>query len=385
MLSETVPQPSAIRAIALSAILAAVPTVMVITVAAIALEEAGASGVQVGIFAGLATLGLAVFAPLAPGLYARIGFSRVHWIGMVGIALCGGLFLATDGFAMWCLIGFLYGGVQAITWGTSETAIARFAPIASLGRTTGLFQTGMVGALALGPFLPLVFGLTADQAFAFAAIWGLVACVPLFLADTRSFDVQAEASSRSPFAFLKLFTAHPLIFVLAFASGCYEFGISAVSSAEAANAGASADVAATVAGAILVGSLSTQFLAGWLADRVGTRSIAICLSLALLTVSVGFGLRHDGAALWIAAVFWGAFGGALYTVGAVSLGHRFRGHDTGIALAGMIVAATLGGTLGPIVAGAALDTAGRPGLSLFVSLIATMVVVSAMLLRPKPH
>ncbi len=379
MLSDTVPAPSAIRAVALSAILASTPSVMIVTVAAIALEEAGRSGVEIGLFAAATTLGLAVFAPLAPGLYARIGFSRVHWIGMLGMPASALAFYLTDGFLLWCLVGFVYGAIQAIVWGTSETAIARFAPIETLGRTTGLFQTGMVGALALGPFLPFIFGLDTDAAFLVGVALGLVACLPLFFGPTGAFDAVAETGSRSPFAFLKLIRLAPLIFLFAFASGCYEFGISAVTSAEAADAGVAPDLAATVAGAILVGSLATQLLAGWLTDRMGVRRVALVMSGGLIMVSIGFALSSALWALWVAAFFWGAFGGALYTIGAVSLGHRFRGRDTGIALAGMIVAATTGGTVGPVLSGAALDIAGRPGLGLLVGTIAVCVFIASML------
>ena len=378
MIEQTAPPPTAIVGIAISAIISAIPAYMVTAVAAVALEAQGYSTTAIGVFAMLFALGLVVAAPLAPNLYRLIGLAHVHRLGLVLTLIGTTGFVVSDGFLAWCVFGFLFGSSGAILWGTAETAIARFAPIETLGRTTGIYQTVMVTGLALGPFLPLIFGLETNEAFLVAVVLSVIAWLPLVAFGATGFDSQRESETRSPFAFLVLMRRAPLPFLLGFISGAYEFGISAVTSAEAANQGYDPRVATTVAGVIMIGSMATQLVSGWLADRVATRWIAAMSGVGVLLTSAILAFGGLAHALWGAAFGWGAFGGVMYVVAAVTVGHRFRGPETGTALAGLIVAATLGGLLSPLAAGAAIDLHGFAGLAAFVGLTGVIVVAASI-------
>lgn len=378
MIEHTAPPPTAIVGVAVSSIISAIPAYMVTAVAAVALEAQGYSTTAIGVFAMLFALGLVVTAPLAPNLYRVVGLAHVHRVGLLLTLVSTTGFLVSDGFLAWCAFGFLFGSSGAILWGTAETAIARFAPIETLGRTTGIYQTVIVGGLALGPFLPLIFGLETREAFLLAVVLSVIAWLPLVAFGATGFDSQRESGTKSPFAFLGLMRREPLPFLLAFVSGAYEFGISAVTSAEAANQGYDPKIAITIGGVIMVGGMATQLVSGWLADRVAPRWIAALSGLGVILTSAFLAFSGLSDALWGAAFGWGAFGGVMYVVAAVTVGHRFRGPETGTALAGLIVAATMGGLLSPLAAGAAIDLHGFAGLAAFIGLTGVLVIATSI-------
>jgi MFS family permease len=136
--------------------------------------------------------------------------------------------------------------------------------------------------------------------------------------------------------------------------------------------------AITVAGTLGLGSFLFQLPAGLLADRVQPQrlyaaagSMLFCSSLALLALGSAPWL------LWACAFCWGGVGGALYTMTMVQTAHQFNGPDTAGGAAAMILGYTLGGAIGPPVAGTALAVMGMPGLALWLGLVALGVLALA--------
>jgi MFS family permease len=170
----------------------------------------------------------------------------------------------------------------------------------------------------------------------------------------------------------------PLLVFIAFSGGVFEAGLGSVSAANAAASGLALSSAASVAGAIGVGSFLCQLPAGLAADRFALRQVFTAAAVLLLVSSVAFSLAGFAPwLLWAAGVVWGGVGGALYTLTMVEVAHQFQGRATAGGAAAMITGYTAGATAGPVASGAALQYGGVIGLAALLAGLACVTWVAA--------
>jgi MFS family permease len=175
----------------------------------------------------------------------------------------------------------------------------------------------------------------------------------------------------------------PWLAALAFAGGVFEAGLSAISAAHASSLGMDLRTAASVAGAIGVGSFLFQYPAGWAADHMPVRRVftGAALVLVLSSLAIGFAGRAPWL-LWACGLLWGGVGGVLYTLSIIQVAHAFAGRATAGGAAAMITGYTWGGTVGPLVSGSVLQAAGLVGLAAWLSLLAMGALLAARRLAP---
>ena len=347
---------------------------MVGPVLAVLLQQAGRGTTFIGAFAMLSFLMVGLLIPVMPRLLARWGTLRCYRAGAV-LQLAGvtGYALA-DSVAVWALCSVVAGTGAAALWNTTEALLAEEAPPAMRGRVMGLYQTALGGALALGPFLPGLLRLEARE-----VLWLGVAMVAacLLLAVTAPAHEPKERTGR-PTGTVQALRLVPWLALLAFCGGVFEAGLGAVGAAHASESGMSLRAAASVAGAIGVGSFLLQYPAGWAADRFPLRTVFTGAALALLAASLAMAFAARAPwVLWASGLVWGGVGGALYTLTMVQVAHAFADRATAGGTAAMITGYTWGGTLGPVASGSALEHGGTPGLALVLTLLALAALAAA--------
>jgi hypothetical protein len=74
---------------------------------------------------------------------------------------------------------------------------------------------------------------------------------------------------------------------------------------------------------------------------------------------------------------WGGVGGALYTLAMIRVAHEFAGRATAAGAAAIITGYTLGGTLGPLASGSALQWGGVGGLAAVLGSLALVTLWAA--------
>ena len=165
----------------------------------------------------------------------------------------------------------------------------------------------------------------------------------------------------------------------------FEAGLGSVSAAWGAATGLGLGAAASVAGAIGMGSFLCQYPAGLAADRFSPRAVFAAAAGLLLVASLAVaGAERALWLLWAAGVAWGGVGGALYTLSIVQVAHVFDGRPAAGAVAAMIVGYTFGGTFGPVASGAALQWGGAPGLAAVLGALALATLAAGWRQRPVP-
>ncbi len=348
-------------------------------VLAVLLQQRGYGTAAVGAFAMLGFACTGVLIPVMPKILARFGEVRACQVGMAMQFVATVGWASTDALWLWCAFAVLGGLGSAAVWNGTEALLARYAPADSRGRIMGLYQTALGGAMAIGPFTPGLLGMNAHQTLIAASV---VQCVGLVIAMltklpamTRSAPV-GHADHRPTLSTWRALSRVPVLAAIAFAGGVFEAGLGSVSAANGAAIGLSLAAAASIVGALGTGSFLLQYPAGMIADRVTPQRVFATAGILLLISSISMGWSAQAPwLLWACAFVWGGVGGALYTLTIIQVAHQFEGQDTAAGTAAMIIGYTLGGSVGPVVSGAALQNFASPGLAVWLSLMAVLVIV----------
>ena len=344
-------------------------------VLAVRLQTAGLSATAIGAFAMLPFISVALLVPVVPALFARIGVGNAYRTGLVlELVSCLG-YLLTDHYGLWCALALMAGMGAAAAWNATEALIAHNVPISHRGRLTGLYQTALGAAMALGPMLPSVLGIGPQQANALAAA-GLAVGVALALSPTLS-TLQASHAGARNMGLAAAWRHRPILVWAALVGGVFEVGLGSVTTAYGSQLGMSLATATSIAGALGIGSFLLQYPTGWLADHVPTPRLFAAAALILLLASLGFGQAQRWPQLiWLCAAAWGAVGGALYTLTMIRVAHDFADTSAVAGTSAMIAGYTAGGALGPLVSGVVIDHWGAFGQSWWLALLAASLVMA---------
>src|SRR6266581_2034901 len=242
--------------------------------------------------------------------------------------------------ALYLFLGVGLGGIGPMTVGK---VISQWF-VAKRGRAMGIALVGAgSGGLILVPFAGFLIAefswRIAYQGLAALALGGMLPLVWFFLTDTPQEKGLMPLRQESPAAAI---TAHQVAFLQ--------------------DAGLTLEMASTIAGVTLGLSMGGRFAVGWASEH--TRHLHHILSFCLIMQAVGIGLLSCLSALgfWVLAIFVPLFGlgyGGLIVLWPLTVGHDFGLRSFG-AIAGVVgtVALSLGGALGPVVAGAMYDSTG---------------------------
>ena len=343
-------------------------------VLAVLLQQSGRGTAFIGAFSMLPFLMVGLLIPLMPRVLARLGTVRCYRAGAV-LQFAGVLgYALSQRPLVWAACSVVIGCGAAALWNTTEALMAEEAPPEMRGRVMGAYQTALGAALAIGPFLPGLLQLEAPS-----VLWLAVAmvggCVLLAVTARPHVGKPRDAQAGGTWQALRLV---PWLAVLAFCGGVFEAGLSAVSAAHASASGLSLRSAASVAGAIGVGSFLLQYPAGWAADRYPLTRVFTGAALALLVASVAMAFAtREPWLLWACGLVWGGVGGALYTLTMVQVAHTFAGRAASGGTAAMITGYTWGGSLGPVASGSALQAGGTPGLAVVLATLALAALAAA--------
>ena len=351
-------------------------------VLAVLLQQSGHSTALVGAFAMIPFLLIALLIPVMPRALARWGVIRAYRVGAF-LQLAGMIgYAAGDTLLAWSLASVANGAGAAALWNGTEALLAREAPPERRGRVMGLYQTALGASLAIGPFVPALLGWGARPVLWAAAVVVAICCV-IAIAIPRHATSEPPRHARS--GTWHALRAVPVLALIAFVGGVFEAGLGSVSAAYASATGLSLSAAASVAGAIGVGSFLCQYPAGVAADVFKPKTVFSAAALLLLAASIA--LAWAGRApwlLWAVGLVWGGVGGALYTLTMVRVAHEFAGRATAGGAAAMITGYTIGGAVGPLASGSALDWGGVTGLAATLGSLALATLWAAQRIeRPR--
>lgn len=313
----------------------------------------------------------------------RLVFILSALIDGIALVLLSHMHSLTAFYALYLFLGVGLGGIGPATVGK---VVAHWF-VEKRGRAMGIALIGAgFGGLVLVPlagFLIEEFDWRiAYQGLAALALGGMLPLVWLFLTDTpeergltplgqqshtdRAAGVAAEGRDEGEGWTLKEAFATTTFWLLSvtFCLGLMAAGaIHAHLVAFLQDTGLNLEVASSIAGVTLGMTMGGRFVIGWASEY--TRHLHWILSLCLVLQALGAGLLScfEPLGLWVLVGFVPLFGlgyGGLVVLWPLAVGHDFGTRAFG-AIAGVVgtVALSIGGAIGPVVAGALYDKTGN--------------------------
>jgi len=312
-------------------------------------------------------------------------------------------------YALYLFLGVGLGGIGPMTVGK---VISQWF-VAKRGRAMGIALVGAgSGGLILVPFAGFLIAefswRLAYQGLAALALGGMLPLVWFFLTDTPQEkglmplrqDSPAEGSAiteeergQEPGDWTLIEALYtPTFWLLGVAFSLGLMAAAAITAHQVAflqDAGLTLEMASTIAGVTLGLSMGGRFAVGWASEHV--RHLHQILSFCLLMQAAGIGLLLGLRTLgfWVLTIFVPLFGlgyGGLIVLWPLTVGHDFGLRSFG-AIAGVVgtVALSLGGALGPVVAGSMYDSTGSYQWAFLSGIGVLLVGAAAALVATEPR
>ena len=351
------------------------------------LKGRGLSDIVVGLVASAEWLGLAIGTLFVARWVSLLGLRRAFvvsgllpFVSMLSITL-------TPWPALWVVLIMIGGVSGAMRWIVAESIVAQMAPAIHRGKILGLFGTMISMTYIIGPALLALIetlGLTPANARWIALAIGFIGLgIATAIPSMPSTD-RIQTKSNKEFGLNGIFMAMksaPVLMVIGAIGGFFEAGSTGILPLFGLAIGLGETKSAMLIASCGLGGVMAMAPVGALADRVPHRRIYIVCSLISAAASMTMSLVAYWPTLtYIIAIVWGACGGALYTLAMVDIGRRGQNIDLVNFTSVLVLSYTMGGTLGPLLGGAALMVDTRWGLPVLMTLAALTGL--AALLRP---
>ncbi len=320
------------------------------------LERMTASGVTLGWLISLAAVATVLATPFVPKLMSWFAPRSV----LVACLLIGTASIPALKIFMfpaaWFLIKFIGSCAFTIVFVIAEIWINQLAPEHLRGRIMGMYGAALAGGMGIGSGLAVLTGIDGWWPFIVCAAINSFSILP-FLILRRAENIVPTSKEDARFGVMfKIMLAAPTIMICAVVFGAIEQSIIYFLPVYDTRLGHTEHMARIMLLFAAFGNALFQFPMGVLADKMNRKLLTIIL------MSVAFigplAMSMVGSNFWVLAIlafFYVGLTTALYTVGLVQLGERFKGHQLSAANAGFIVAYGIGSLIVPPLAGKMMD------------------------------
>jgi MFS family permease len=272
--------------------------------------------------------------------------------------------------AAWFVIKFIASCAFTIVFVVCEIWINQLAPQHLRGRIFGFYGAALAGGMGIGSGLAVLTGIDGWMPFLVCTAINTCALIPLLVLSNATKIEQPPKDDARFSAIKKIFVAAPAIMICAVVFGAIEQSLMYFLPVYDTRLGHSEYTARVLLLIAAIGNFLFQIPMGMLADRMNRGRLMVILMVVatigpMLIVFVGMNFT----ALATLAFLYIGLTTALYTVGLVSLGERFKGHKLSAANAAFIMSYGLGSLIIPPLAGKMMDVFGPPGFMWTMALL----------------
>ncbi len=320
------------------------------------LERMTASGLVLGWLISLAAVATILATPFVPKLMSLFAPRSVLIACLLlGTATIPALKIFMSP-AAWFVIKFLASCAFTIVFVISEIWINQLAPEYLRGRIMGLYGAALAGGMGIGSGLAVLTGIDGWWPFIICASINFCSVIPFFV-FRRAESIKPTTKEDARFSVMfKIMLAAPTIMICAVVFGAIEQSIIYFLPVYDTRLGHTEHAARVLLLIAAVGNALFQFPMGVLADKMNRKLLTVILMSVAFIGPLAMSLMGSNFwALAILAFFYVGLTTALYTVGLVQLGERFKGHQLSAANAGFIVAYGIGSLIIPPLAGKMMD------------------------------
>jgi MFS family permease len=342
----------------------------IVPLLSIILERQGTSHTLIGLSSASGAAAIFVVAPFAPRLLVRFGPVRVTLLGVAALLVALLLLPVFPNVWAWFPVRVLAGCGGGLMWIVGEAWINQTVEEHTRGRILSLYTMIMSFGYALGPLVLVVTGSEGWAPFLAGAAIVLAAGAATLIAAGVAPALEGAQTAR----LRGIFRLAPLAMTSCFVITAADTLLVSMLPLYGARIGLAHSDALYLLTMLGIGGIVLQYPFGWLADHMDRRRLTLIIALLMVAGSLALPWALPRAPYnLIYAFVYGGLIGALYTMGNVLMGERFRGADLAAASTVFAVMGSVGGLAGPPAGGLGMDL--WPGWGLPLALTALVATV----------
>jgi MFS family permease len=347
------------------------------TLLAVRTQVEGFPTTQVGFIVASYFFGLLCGGVFAGKIVARVGHIRsfAAFASLMSIsALLHPLWISVGG---WMLLRMLSGFCMAGLIMVTESWLNERASNHNRGRVLSFYMITNYFAAGSGQFL-LSFGDPSQfQLFSLASVIFSLALIPVLLTKARA-PIPVKAV-RMPL--ISLYRIAPLGLIGVFCAGLINASVHGLGPVFAINMGLTESSLSLFMASLIFSGLLLQWPMGRLSDRIGRGPLLVFVPLVVALASAVMTRVTDFHLMLGNVVLFGAFMFTVYSLSAATANDLIRDDQRVQVAGGLLITYGAGATIGPILAGQAMELMGPPGLFAYFGLVSLLLALFAMFKR----
>ena len=346
------------------------------------LEARGTDATLNGLNYASSFLGVILGPWLTPAAVRWLGIRRLLLICLALNIAFFQLMYVLDNIAAWFVLRAALGLVGSTIFTTTEAWINLLASDHGRGRIIGFYIAALSAGFAVGPLMLSVTGIAGWTPFLAASAIVAVSAIPLLGVGGEAHHLGREPGR----GVLAIFGQAPFILFATALAGFYEQTTLSLLPVWGLRIGLSMALAAATLTSVYLGAIALQVPIGWLSDRMPRLSaLRLCAAAGVLGAALLVVVGGATLPLYAVLFFWGGMATGIYPVALAMAGERFTGSDLVSVNAAMIMSYGLGGLLGPVLGGVAMDLRNPEGLPVLLLLLFAFFLVATLLRKDRPR
>ncbi|MEE8532026.1 MAG: MFS transporter [Alphaproteobacteria bacterium] len=347
-----------------------------IAIIGVRLSAAGAPSLVIGVITSAYFLGLLGGSVFGARVIDRVGHIRAFAVYAAADAISILLLVIVESLAAWVVLRLVAGYCMAGLTMVAESWLNHRATNVTRGRVLSLYIIVMNGAFAAGPLLLNLGDPAGAGLLVFSGILFVASLLPVALTRTGNPEIgkQARVSLR------RLFALSPLGVLGALAIGLVEsavFGLGAVYGEATGldTARISVFLAVTLGGVLVV-----QYPIGVLSDRFDREKVILVVAAAAAVAAAliaAAGTPGFGLLLGLGFVT-GGLASPLYPLSVAETNDWIEADELVAAGAGLVLAYSVGASVGPLAGALAMEWLGPGGLFAFAAAVLAALAAYAL-------
>ncbi len=325
----------------------------------VTLESFGLSNSLIGLILSVEVAAVVFLSPFISKIIGKLGLFKATVFGTIGRAAILLALIETNNLLLWVVFLFLFGVCSTILAIALQTWV-NFARLTGVrGFVTSIYSASLAIGIALGPIILQFIGNSRSLTFTTSAVVTLVAMIPLFFVRDSIPAFEVNEKPRLGFVIRN----GKYVMFSAAVGGITFYGLPSFLTIYGMEAGLSMEKASLLITMFMFGGLILGPVIGYFSDKYERTQVILFSFLVSLLCSVFLPITiFEMLAAYTLLFIWGGAMEGVSSGGMTMLAELYRKEDQVSANIAYSLMDALGGTLGVMLIGVAMDWHGSEGL-----------------------
>ncbi|MDD3147571.1 MAG: MFS transporter [Candidatus Riflebacteria bacterium] len=325
----------------------------------VTLESFGLSNSFIGLILSVEVAAVVFLSPFISKIIGKLGLFMATIAGAIGRAAILMILTETQSIGLWVILLFLF-GICSTVLGIALQTWVNFARLSGVrGFVTSIYSASLAIGIALGPVILQFIGNSRSLAFTTSAVITILAVIPLFF--VRSSIPSFEVNEKPRLGFV--IKNGKYVMFSAVVGGITFYGLPSFLTLYGMEAGLSMERSSLLITMFMLGGLILGPLIGYFSDKYERTQVILSSLLVSLLCSVFLPITiFEIFAAYILLFVWGGAMEGVSSGGMTLLAELYRKEDQVSANIAYTLMDAIGGTLGVVLIGMAMDWHGSEGL-----------------------